>query len=61
MFVYRAFGVAYGAAGSLVVILVWIYFSSAVLLFSAALARALSLDWDGLAPTAKLDAAGELK
>ena len=26
---------AYGAAGSLVVILVWIYFSSAVLLFSA--------------------------
>ncbi|WP_287740212.1 YihY/virulence factor BrkB family protein [Diaphorobacter sp.] len=32
---------AYGAAGSLVVLLMWIYFSSAVLLFSAASARAL--------------------
>lgn len=31
---------AYGAAGSLVVLLVWIYFSSAVLLFSASCARA---------------------
>lgn len=33
---------AYGAAGSLVVILVWIYFSSAVLLFSAGCAQALA-------------------
>ena len=32
---------AYGAAGSLVVLLMWIYFSSAILLFSAACARAL--------------------
>lgn len=32
---------AYGAAGSLVALLVWIYFSSAVLLFAAACARAL--------------------
>ena len=32
---------AYGAAGSLVVLLMWIFFSSAVLLFSAACARAL--------------------
>ncbi|WP_325340772.1 YihY/virulence factor BrkB family protein [Xylophilus sp.] len=31
---------AYGAAGSLVVVLVWIYFSAAVVLFSAACARA---------------------
>lgn len=31
---------AYGAAGSLVVILMWIYFSSAVLLLSASMARA---------------------
>ena len=31
---------AYGAAGSLVVILIWIYFSSAVLLLSASIARA---------------------
>ena len=31
---------AYGAAGSLVVLLMWIYFSSAVLLFSASCARA---------------------
>lgn len=31
---------AYGAAGSLVVVLMWIYFSSCVLLFSAACARA---------------------
>ena len=33
---------AYGAAGSLVVILMWIYFSSAVLLLSASMARAWS-------------------
>lgn len=33
---------AYGAAGSLVVILMWIYFSSAVLLLSASIARAWS-------------------
>lgn len=33
---------AYGAAGSLVVILMWIYFSSAVLLLSASFARAWS-------------------
>jgi len=32
---------AYGAAGSLIVLLVWIYFSSAVLLFGAGCARAL--------------------
>lgn len=31
---------SYGAAGSLVVILIWIYFSSAVLLLSASMARA---------------------
>ena len=31
---------AYGAAGSLVVVLLWIYFSSAVLLLSASIARA---------------------
>src|SRR5205823_2034168 len=30
---------AYGAAGSLVVLLIWIYFSSAVLLFGAATAK----------------------
>lgn len=35
---------AYGAAGSLVVILMWIYFSSAVLLFSASCARVLAED-----------------
>ena len=35
---------AYGAAGSLVVILMWIYFSSAVLLLSASVARAWSDD-----------------
>ncbi len=33
---------AYGAAGSLVVILMWIYFSSAVLLLGASMARAWS-------------------
>ncbi len=32
---------AYGAAGSLVALLLWIYFSSAVLLLSAGCARAL--------------------
>ena len=36
---------AYGAAGSLVVVLMWIYFSSAVLLLSASIARALSDGW----------------
>ncbi|MEJ8822108.1 YihY/virulence factor BrkB family protein [Variovorax humicola] len=35
---------AYGAAGSLVVLLMWIYFSSAILLFSAGVARAVSDD-----------------
>ena len=33
---------AYGAAGSLVVLLMWIYFSSAILLFAASCAQALS-------------------
>ncbi len=32
---------AYGAAGSLIVLLMWIYFSAAILLFSAGCARAL--------------------
>ena len=35
---------AYGAAGSLVVILMWLYFSSAVLLFSASCSRVLAED-----------------
>ncbi|MES2512070.1 MAG: YihY/virulence factor BrkB family protein [Pseudomonadota bacterium] len=35
---------AYGAAGSLVVILMWIYFSSAVLLFAASCSRVLAED-----------------
>lgn len=35
-----AVGSAYGAAGSLVVILMWIYFSSGVLLLAASMARA---------------------
>ena len=38
---------AYGAAGSLVVLLMWIYFSSAVLLFSASCARAFEELGDG--------------
>jgi len=33
---------AYGAAGSLVVLLMWIYFSAAILLFGAGCARAFS-------------------
>lgn len=36
---------AYGAAGSLIVLLVWIYFSSAVLLLGAAVARAAEETW----------------
>ena len=39
---------AYGAAGSLVVLLMWIYFSSAVLLFAASCARALHEQGDPL-------------
>ncbi|WP_404301234.1 YihY/virulence factor BrkB family protein [Alicycliphilus denitrificans] len=41
---------AYGAAGSLVVLLMWIYFSSAVLLFGASCARALEEARAGGAP-----------
>ena len=47
---------AYGAAGSLVVILMWIYFSSAVLLLSASMARA----WCDEAQREKLEEAGKL-
>ena len=35
---------AYGAAGSLIVLLMWIYFSSAILLFAAGCARAVDED-----------------
>ena len=47
---------AYGAAGSLVVILMWIYFSSAVLLLSASMARA----WRDEAERETLESAGKL-
>ena len=47
---------AYGAAGSLVVILMWIYFSSAVLLLSASVARAWA-DEAALLQKAERDAA----
>jgi membrane protein len=40
---------AYGAAGSLIVLLMWIYFSSAVLLFGAGCARALEDRYAGAA------------
>ena len=43
---------AYGAAGSLVVILMWIYFSSGVLLLAASMARA----WADEATLAQMDA-----
>ena len=43
---------AYGAAGSLVVLLMWIYFSSAVLLFGAGCAKAV--DEERLAKEARL-------
>lgn len=46
---------AYGAAGSLVVLLMWIYFSSAVLLFSASCARAFQ---EGAAPALRQADAG---
>ena len=46
---------AYGAAGSLVVLLMWIYFSAAVLLFGAGCARALA---EELAASAQQAAAG---
>ncbi len=58
---------AYGAAGALVVILMWIYFTSGVLLFSASVARA----WrdqsvsrraiDAATPTASTAPAGGIK
>jgi len=47
---------AYGAAGSLVVLLMWIYFSSAVLLLSASVARSLS-DEAALQAGAKVETA----
>ncbi len=40
---------AYGAAGSLVVVLMWLYFSSAVLLFAAACAKSTQEVRDGFA------------
>ena len=62
---------AYGAAGSLVVLLMWIYFSSAVLLFSASCARALGeagfgpIDYVALVDSATLEplssASGEMR
>lgn len=58
---------AYGAAGSLVVILMWIYFSSAVLLLSASVARAWSDEialmkaaQPAAAPSVVADAAGPM-
>jgi membrane protein len=50
---------AYGAAGSLIVLLMWIYFSSAVLLYAAGCARALEEDRirrHALKPGAQADA-----
>ena len=47
---------AYGAAGSLVVILMWIYFSSGVLLLAASMARA----WADEATLAQMDALAAL-
>ena len=38
---YTATASTYGAAGSLVVLLMWVYYSSMILLFGAALARAI--------------------
>lgn len=38
---YTATASSYGAAGSLVVLLMWVYYSSMILLFGAALARAI--------------------
>lgn len=47
---------AYGAAGSLVVILMWLYFSAGVLLFSASCARVLAEDAQARAALARGDA-----
>lgn len=40
---YSSFSSAFGAAGSLVVFLVWVYYSSAILLFGAELTQQLSI------------------
>ncbi len=39
---YSGFGSAYGAAGSLVVLLVWVYYSSLIMFFGAELAQVIS-------------------
>ena len=44
---------AYGAAGSLVVLLMWIYFASAVLLFGASVARVMAEKHGQFSPAAK--------
>ena len=49
---------AYGAAGSLVVLLMWIYFSSAVLLFSASCAQALQDALHGTPDRGAVESAG---
>lgn len=41
---HGAIGTAYGAAGSLVVLLVWVYYSSAIFLFGAELVKAWLLE-----------------
>lgn len=51
---------AYGAAGSLVVLLMWIFFSSAVLLFSASCARAFQEEGERVLKE-RLPQAGSLK
>lgn len=40
-----AVGSAYGAAGSMIVLLVWVYYSSAIIFLSAELAHQLNIRW----------------
>lgn len=51
---------AYGAAGSLIVLLMWIYFSSGVLLFGASCARALEEHVTVDLPTAKPNSGAQM-
>jgi membrane protein len=45
-------GSSYGAAGSLIVFLVWVYLSAIVLLFGAELTQVRAMRWRGLRPEA---------
>lgn len=58
---YSGFGSAYGAAGSLVVLLVWVYYSSLIMFFGAELAQVISRGHGSPPPPEEFAKAGNPK